>query len=534
VTLDAGVVEGTYFGRDSAGAVFKGIPFAAPPTGSLRWKPPQAVARWEGVRSANTYEPVCPQKFYAIDYLDRITKRVGGSAKPQPNPATSEDCLYLNVWTTNTGRRDKQPVMVWIHGGGNVDGWATYGSIDSETLARQGVVVVMIEYRLGALGFLADSALTAESPHHSSGNYGLLDQIAALEWVRRNAAAFGGDPARVTIFGQSAGAANVTCLMLSPLAKGLFHRAIAQSGSCSWPAPELKHPVLGLSPLAPAEQGGRELATRLGLGHDRDVLAAMRAVSADSIVAAAASEPELSHDLIVDGWVIPSQPDLMWARGMIADVPLLIGSNADEMRSLARGFPVRRMQDYPQRLLGVFAGNPILRSLLSRLLAAYPAPDTATAQRRLFEANTDAFGADARWIARALRRAGERDVYLYRFTHVIPSAGGRAMGAFHGAELPFEFGSDPGWPKGVLDDTLGAAIRGYWVNFARAGNPNGSGLPPWPAYDASTEAYVELGDTVRAGEHLRTMQYDVQDSARARLDARLRDAQSVANSAVVR
>jgi para-nitrobenzyl esterase len=522
-TLDAGVVEGTYAGADSALAIFKGIPFASPPVGPLRWKPPAPVARWQGIRKADSLPPICPQKRYDIDYFDRLTKRVGGTSPPQPTMPMSEDCLYLSVWTTNLRGTEKQPVMVWVHGGGNVDGWATHGSIDGAPLARRGAVVVMIQYRLGALGFLADSLLTAESPHHSSSNYGLLDQIAALQWVQRNAAAFGGDSTRVTIFGESAGAVDVTCLMVSPLARGLFHRVIAQSGSCVWPVPELGRPVSGLSAMPKAERSGKKLAKNLGVDRERDVLAAMRAKSADEIVAASADDPEISRDVPADGWVIPMQPDLAFAQGMQVNVPVLIGSNEDEMRSLVRAFPVPRMQDYPQLLLEALGGNPEFRPLAPKLLAAYPAADTGTAQRRLFEAGSDGFGASARWLARAMRKAGQSDVYVYRFTHIIPSPGGRSVGAFHGAEMPFVFGNDPGWPKGAQDSTLGEAIRGYWVDFARTGNPNGKGRPTWPAYDSNLDSYLELGDTVRARDHLRTVHFDLQDSALAIVDARLRN-----------
>ena len=521
-SIDAGVVEGTYAAADSTLAVFKGIPFAAPPVGSLRWRPPQPVARWPGTRKADSLPPICPQQRYDIDYFDRLSKRIGGSSSPQPVMPMSEDCLYLSVWTTNLRGAPKQPVMVWVHGGGNVDGWATHGSIDGAALARQGAVVVMIQYRLGALGFLADSLLTAESPHRSSSNYGLLDQIAALQWVQRNAAAFGGDSAHVTIFGQSAGAVDVTCLMVSPLARGLFHGVIAQSGSCVWPVPELERSVSGLSRMPAAEQSGRKLAKNLGVTGERDVLAAMRAKSAEQIVAASADDPEISRNVAADGWVIPTQPDLAFANGAQANVPVLIGSNEDEMRSLARELPVPRMQEYPQLLLNALGGNPVFRPLVPRLLAAYPASDTAAAQRRLFEASSDGFGASARWLARAMRKAGQRDVYVYRFTHVIPSPGGRSIGAFHVAEMPFVFGNDPGWPKGAQDSMLGEAIRGYWVAFARTGNPNGENRPAWPAYDSKLDSYVELGDTLRARDHLRTVQFDLQDSALAMVDARPR------------
>ena len=522
-TIDAGVVEGMYAGTDSALAVFKGIPFAAPPVGTLRWKPPEPVAHWQGIRKADSLPPICPQKRYEIDYFDRLTKRVGGTASPQPTMPMSEDCLHLSVWTTNLRGSQKQPVMVWIHGGGNVDGWATHGSIDGAALARRGAVVVMIQYRLGALGFLADSLLTAESPHHSSSNYGLLDQIAALRWVQRNATAFGGDSARVTIFGQSAGAVDVTCLMVSPLARGLFHRVIAQSGSCVWPVPELARPVSGLTEMPAAERSGKKLAKNLGVSGERDVLAAMRAKSAEQIIAASADDPDISRDVAADGWVIPTQPDLAFAKGTQTNVPVLIGSNEDEMRSLARALPVPRIQDYPQQLVDALGGNPLFRPLTSRLLAAYPATDTAAAQRRLFEASSDGFGASARWMARAMRKAGQRDVYVYRFTHVIPSPGGRSVGAFHVAEMPFVFGNDFGWPEGAQDSTLGEATRGYWVEFARTGNPNGEGRPTWPPYDSDLDSYLELGDTLRARDHLRTVQFDLQDSALAIVDARLRN-----------
>ena len=518
VITDAGALEGTYFGTDSAEAAFKGIPFAAPPVGALRWRAPEPVTPWNGVRQAHEFAAICPQRLYTPEYFDHIAERTGGRVQDQRPLTTSEDCLYLDVWTANLRGLRKQPVMVWIHGGGNNGGWGTQGTTDGEFLARRGVVVVMIAYRVGALGFLADPALTAESPHHSSGNYGLLDQIAALHWVQRNIAAFGGDPTRVTIFGQSSGALDATCLLVSPLATGLFQRVISESGACTGPFPQLKQPATGVAERTPAEVSGKRLAVKLGVSKAPDALRAMRAVSADRIVAAAFDDSNILHDVNVDGWVIPRQPDAVFTRGEQANVPILIGSNADEMRTLATALPVKKMADYPQQLLAALDGRADLRSLLPRLLVLYPATDTAMAQRQLFRVNTDNFGAGARYVARAMRRAGQRDVYLYYFTHIIPTPGGRALGAFHTGEMPFVFGSDPGWPRRAHDQALRDAVSGYWVQFARTGNPNRDGLPYWPSA-AAQDVYLELGDTIRQRSRLRSAEFDLQDDAQTLLDS---------------
>lgn len=520
--VEGGVVEGKYFGSRSTDVVFEGIPFAAPPVGALRWKPPAPVQPWRGIRNAKELPPICPQIHSSPDYYARISVRVGGRVPPQRRLTTSEDCLYLSIWTSNFGAARKRPVMVWIHGGGNYEGWGTSATGNGEFLARQGVVVVMLEYRLGALGFIADSALTAESPHHSSGNYGLLDQIAALRWVQRNIAEFGGDPTRVTAFGQSSGALDVTCLMTSPLARGLFQRAISESGVCTGPFAALREPVTSYSEHPAAEESGRQLAKALGVSDTHDVIGAMRAKSADQILAAMSRNPGIAHEVIVDGWVIPDQPDRVLAEGRQSRVPFMVGSNADEFRTLVHRFPVPSMAAYPEQLLSAVGSSAPLRAFGPRLLATYPASDTAQAERRLFELNTDGFGQGARFFARAMARAGQRNVYLYHFTHVIPTPGGRSIGAFHSGEIPFVFGSDLGWPHGKHDSELRKAISGYWVHFAATGNPNGDGRPWWPRYDAATDRYLDLGDPIRAGSRLRKPQYDLLDDAQAALDARLR------------
>ena len=516
--VDGGVVEGSYYDARSADAVFKGIPFAASPVGDLRWKPPAPIPAWRGIRAAKEFPPICPQRLYSPEYYAGISARVGGRILPQRPLTTSEDCLYLSIWTSNFGSADRRPVMVWIHGGGNNGGWGSQGTDNGEFLARQGVVLVMIEYRVGALGFIADSALTAESPHHSSGNYGLLDQIAALRWVQRNIAAFGGDPTRVTAFGQSSGALDVTCLMVSPLARGLFQRAISESGACTGPFAALKEPVT--DHLA-AEDSGRQLAKALGISGSTNMVAAMRSRSADEIVNVMSQNYGIAHEVNVDGWVIPEQPDKVLNEGRQLSVPLIVGSNADEFRTLAGSFPVASMAGYSEQLLGALGNSALLRAFVPRLLATYPASDTAEAQRRLFELNNDGFGSGARYVARVMAKAGQPNVYFYYFTHVVPTPGGRALGAFHTGEIPFVFGSDMGWPKGPDDLALRNAISSYWVQFAATGNPNRRGLPEWPKYEPASDRYLELGDTIRVGSKLRQRQYDLLDDAQSALDARL-------------
>ena len=310
VRVEQGLLSGTA-GKSPDIQVYRGIPFAAPPVDDLRWKPPQPAAHWQGVREAKEYGPACWQTQYP-----------GGSIYVSKLPPLSEDCLTLNIWTGAKSAKDKLPVMVWIHGGGFTRGTGTSTSYDGENFARKGVVLVTINYRLGIFGFLAHPALTAESSHHASGNYALLDQIAALEWVKKNIAAFGGDPRNVTIFGESAGSWAVNCLMASPLAKGLFQRAIGESGGQFSP----------MKSLADAEKAGRQFAASLGVSADADALKALRAKPAEELLKAS-DTPTASPD--VDGWVLPEEINTIFAAGKQNDVPLIVGSNADEGTTLA-------------------------------------------------------------------------------------------------------------------------------------------------------------------------------------------------------
>jgi para-nitrobenzyl esterase len=310
--------------------------------------------------------------------------------------------------------------------------------------------------------------------------------------------------------------------MMSPLARGLFQRAISESGVCTGPFSALKKPVTSFSEHPAAEESGRQLAKALGITGTTDVLGAMRARSADEVLAAMSRGSDIAHEVIVDGWVIPEQPDRVLAEGRQLSVPFIVGSNRDEFRTLAGAFPVPSMAGYSEQLLSALGSSAPLRAFVPRLLDAYPASDTVEAERRLFEVNNDGFGAPARYFARAMTKAAQRNVYLYYFTHAVPTPGGELLGAFHTGEIPFVFGSDMGWPNGPYDLALRNAISGYWVQFAATGNPNRRGLPGWPRYEPASDRYLELGDTIRVGSRLRQRQYDLLDDAQAALDARSR------------
>jgi len=476
VRTDSGILEGETFDSNPADMEFLGIPYAAPPTGDLRWRPPQARRSWTGVRKATAYGPACPQ--LPSTWLPEMLGR--------REMVTSEACLYLNVWTTNLSGHLKQPVMVWIHGGGNVQGsqeWPPLGPV----LARQGVVIVTINYRLGLFGYFSHPALTAESPHLSSGNYGLLDQMAALRWVHDNIAQFGGDPDQVTVFGASSGSLDVCDLLASPLAAGLFRGAIMQSGVC----------VDGLAPsLEHQEADGLRIAKDLGIESGPEALKKLRALPANELLDRAAREKDVDFNPVFDGWVFHEQPALTFEHGRQAKVPVIVGSNADEVSIFAspivggQSYRPKTVAQYRQWLTQAFSAHA------NQVFAAYPAHADGEVPRSFGDMDTDSeFGFGAWLLAREVAGSGE-NAYLYNFTY-LGSGKFRELGAFHSEEsmlLSKKYWTS--WARSPDDEKLSNLLIQYWVQFAKRLNPDTAGAPPWPPYNPNTDRCQELGRNV--------------------------------------
>lgn len=486
IKLDSGPITGAPSEIDAGVTVYKGIPYAAPPVGELRWKPPQPVTAWDGVRECTSFGAACPQN------AEPLRRAYGTDIGPM-----SEDCLYLNVWTAGKAG-DKRPVMFWIHGGGNTMGSGSTSSYDGTVLAKKGAVIVTINYRLGVYGFFAHPELTKESPNKSSGNYGLLDQIAALEWVKRNIAAFGGDPDNVMIFGESAGAVNVGCLMASPLSKGLFHRAVAESGS----AAGVITPLSGEGGRGSAEQRGVEFAKAIGA----QSLAALRAKSSDDLLKAFMAESPGIGGIgpIVDGWVLPSAPVAAIAAGKGHAVPFMTGANANEgLIFLARDGVPATVEAYVDQIKERFGENA------DRVLELYPVKETKDIRWALDQIQTD-----QRFLAGSivtLRGAAKMNpnAYLYFFTRVRPGA--ERLGSFHGLEIAYIFGTVRPGPDGELnpvDKKISDAMSDYWLAFAKTGDPNVTGQPKWPAWSGGEQNYLEIGDEIAAKKDLHREKID--------------------------
>lgn len=456
VRTATGLVEGA---EADGVRVFRGIPFAAPPVGPRRWRAPAPPEPWDGVRTTNQFSPICVQPG---SYPD--------DAPPEP---MSEDCLYLNIWAPAGAQDGPLPVMVWIYGGGLVNGTASTPLYAGDALARRGVIVVTFNYRLGALGFLAHPELSQESSYGGSGNYGLLDQLAALNWVQHNISAFGGDPSRVTVFGQSSGSISISALTTSPLARGLFQRAIGQSGGLFEPleaAPEFA--------LAGAEQSGVAFASRLGAPS----LQALRDLPASAIVA-----QHFNPQPNVDGYVLRETPYAALAGGRANDVDLLVGANAEEGLYFLSGRDVN-------------AAN--LRSVLSEdfpgfivsLIGPQPPADDSSARAAFVSFESDMrFGWNMWAWARLHAASSHRNTYYYRFAH--RPAG--QDGASHGAEMAYVFGHldlyNAPWTED--DRAIAEQMISYWTNFAKTGDPNGEGLPHWPTFEPANQTVLLIDNS---------------------------------------
>lgn len=456
--------------RQEGLCIYRGVPYALPPSGNRRWRAPEPVARWDGVRDALVSGPACIQP-----------ARRASSIYAGPLPETDGDCLRLDIWAPENGR--DLPVMMWIHGGSF--NWGAGGEplYDGAALARRGAVVVAINYRLGVFGYLAHPQLSTESPHGVSGNYGLLDQIAALQWVRQNIAAIGGDPANVTIAGESAGALSVLWLMAAPATRGLFHKAIAQSAYMI-STPALKQAGHGHEP---SEDTGLQLTGRLGV-KDIDALRAMDAQELSDAALKAGFAPFCT----IDGHVLPRQLVEVFERGEQAPVPLLAGFNSGEVRSLRFLVP-----PLPETADAYEAGiRARYADLADAFLARYPSDDIS--ESALASLRDALYGWTAQKLARTQKQAGA-PCFLYYFDHSSPAADQAGLRGFHASEIPYLFGTarrtPPLWPaipETPEEVSLAGAIGDYWVSFARDGVPRSAGAPDWP--DSGDEGAYMLFD----------------------------------------
>ncbi len=475
VRIESGLVEGTV---EDGVTIYKGIPFAAPPVGELRWRPPQPVRSWEGVRKADKYAPACPQAPFDFPIF--------------PKFETSEDCLYLNVWTPAQSPAENLPVMVWIHGGGFALGATSVPLWTGERLARRGVIVVSLAYRLGPLGFLAHPELTAESPRKVSGNYGLLDQIAGLRWVQRNIKAFGGDPGGVTVFGESAGGISVSMLTASPLARGLFQRAISESGASFAPVHREKE-LSSMQLLAGAEAAGVEFAQRLGAKS----LAELRQIPPEKWQKDPAAQMGGCWP-VVDGHVIVDDQYKLYEAGKYNDVPVLIGTNSDEGAMFVRATTPELYEKQVRADFGPFA---------DKVLDLYPGQTPDQTFRALADLFRDGFFAWPTWAwARLQSKTGTAKVFVYYFDQKQPSSLLSLLfkynGAPHGAEMAYVFQhleQNLGAVYTEEDKKLAEIMATYWTNFAKKGNPNGDGVPPWPAFNERDPSILYLHSQPSAG-----------------------------------
>lgn len=483
-------------GYDPSVTVFKGIPYAAPPVGDLRWRAPQPAASWQGVKQADQFGAICPQEL-----------------RPDDKTPMDEDCLTANVWTAAKLSNERRPVLVWIYGGAFAAGSGSQNTFDGEGLARKGVVVVTFNYRVGALGFLATPELSRESGHNASGNYGLLDDIALLQWVKQNIAAFGGDPDQVTIAGQSAGAGSCGFLSMSPLAKGLFKRAILESHARYARDLELRYLSVSLRQLASAETAGTEFAASRG-AHSLAELRAMPweklIVSGnmpdESVYTGSPAKPPLFRP-VVDGWVLPHGYSETYALGAQNNVSIIAGNNKDETGAVpetafatlrASGNPPRPGMPHVNVTLADFqaAARTKFGDMADEFLKLYPASNDDEAALQNNAAARDNSRVSTYMWGTDWTKSNKLPVYTYFWTHAMPGPGHDLRGAYHGSEINFVFNNlyatDAPWTN--EDHQIADTMSSYWANFIKTGNPNGKGLPDWPAYDASKPRVMALGD----------------------------------------
>ena len=460
VSIDSGIIEGIIDSTNEI-KIFKGIPFAEPPVGDLRWKAPQPVKPWKGIRKCTTFgaSPMqnnpTPFLCWSEEYLI-------------PKKPISEDCLYLNVWTGAKLSKEKRPVLVYIYGGAFITGGSACPIYDGEAMAQKGIVFISFNYRLGKFGFMAHPELSEEAKIKSSGNYALLDMIAALRWVKMNISAFGGDSENVTIAGQSAGAVAINYLITSPLTKGLFHKVIAESGARFYSAQINENSFL----LKNAEKEGINFAKSLNC----NTVAEMRAESAEEILKATNgfSSP------IIDGYVIIENAFNIYKKGKQYDVPILLGWNKDDLE----GGPITKTE---------FKGNLQSRfgELSEEFLKEYPAnTDEEAAQSLAYMIRDEYFGFEAYTWAKMQTETGKSNVFIYNFNRDLPgNSAGRDFGAFHSGEIPYAYNNlhilNRPWAE--TDHKIANMMSDYWVNFAKTGNPNGAGLSQWDAYDSVNE-----------------------------------------------